>query len=154
VSRRGLAAALALLWGCIVNTGTSTTSTPVQPHVPVPDKYEAAAAPELVDTGVEGCKQAPSLDPNLYYCAKDEHWFRYAMNRWYLAFSWDGNWFPTGGSELPRSLAAITPKPAEVKQSREERLKELEQKLEQLDQEQPAPPSAQQPAQQPAKSGH
>jgi hypothetical protein len=153
VSRAGRALALALLCGCVVKTGTTTTSTPVQPHIPLPDKYQGPAAPTLVDTGVEGCKQAPSLDTNLYYCAKDEHWFRYAMNRWYLAFEWDGNWFPATGSDLPRSLAAITPKTEEVKKSREDRLKELDEKLEKIDQEQSAPPQ-QAPAQQPAQGGH
>ncbi|HTO68512.1 MAG TPA: hypothetical protein VMR31_01515 [Myxococcota bacterium] len=133
MKRLALAAVLAGLAGCIVNMGTSTTGTAPPPKVPLPDKFTGPAAPELVDVGVDGCKQAPSLDPNLYYCARDEHWFRYAMNRWYLAFEWDGNWFPTGGSELPRSLAAITPKPAEVQKSREERLKELDEKMKALD---------------------
>ncbi len=132
-----VALALALSAGCIVNMGTTQTVTPPEPHVPVPDRFTGDHPPELVDTGVEGCKQAPSLDPNLYYCAAKENWFRYAMNRWYLAFAWNGNWFPTGGSELPRSLAALTPAPEEVKKSREERLKELEKKLEDLDQKQP-----------------
>jgi hypothetical protein len=133
-----MALLLALCAGCIVNMGTTQTVTPPDAHVPVPDKYKAAQAPELVACEVEGCKRATSLDPNLYYCAQDEHWFRYALNRWYLAFAWDGNWFPVGDTDLPRALAAITPAPEEVKQSREERLKELEKKLEDLDKEQPA----------------
>ncbi|MFI5314761.1 MAG: hypothetical protein ACHQ6T_03610 [Myxococcota bacterium] len=137
-----LTLALAFAGGCIVSMGTTKTVTPPEAHVPVPDKFQGSQAPALVDSGVDGCKQAPSLDPNLYYCAKDEHWFRYALNRWYLAFTWDGNWFPVGGSELPRALAALTPAPEEVVKSREDRLKELDKKLEDLDQ------------QQPPKSGH
>jgi len=153
VSRLGRALALALLCGCVVNMGTSTTSTPMQQHVPVPDKFQGPAAPELVDTGIDGCKQAPSLDPNLYYCAKDEHWYRYTMNRWYLAFEWDGNWFPTSGTDLPRSLAAITPKAADVKKSREDKLKELDERLQKIDEDQSG---AQQPspAQKPAQGAH
>jgi hypothetical protein len=154
VRRAALALGLALLAGCIVNMGTSTTGGAAPQHVPVPDKYAGGAAPELVDAGIAGCKQAPSLDPNLYYCAREEHWFRYALNRWYLAFEWDGNWFPTSGSELPRSLAALTPKPEEVKKSREDKLKELEDKLQKIDEEQQQSAPQQPPAQQPAKSGH
>jgi hypothetical protein len=136
VRRLCLALALGLATGCIVNMGTTQTVTPPEPRVPVPDRFTGDHPPELIDAGIEGCKQAPSLDPNLYYCAAKENWFLYAMNRWYLAFSWDGNWFPASGSELPRSLAALTPAPEEVKKSREERLKELDKKLEELDQEQ------------------
>lgn len=132
---RALVAA-GLLAGGACRFGVTQTAAPVEHTVPVPDRYKADAPPALVDAGIEDCRQAPSLDANLYYCAKDEHWFRWALNRWYMAFAWDGNWFPTTKSELPRGLAAITPAPEEVKKSREERLKELEQQLEKLDPEQ------------------
>jgi hypothetical protein len=137
VTRLRLAPALllALTLGCIVSMGT--TKTPINPEerIPVPDKYKADRAPTLVDCEVDGCQRAAELDPNLYYCAKDGHWFRYSMNRWYLAFAWDGNWFPTTKGDLPQGLVAITPKPEEVKKSREARLKELDKKLEEIDQE-------------------
>jgi len=138
VSRLGLALALALSLcaGCIVSMGSSSTPTHPEERIPVPDKFKADHAPALVECEVEGCKRAPELDPNLYYCAKDGHWFRYALNRWYLAFAWDGNWFPTTKGDLPPSLVAITPAPEEVKKSREARLKELDQKLQKIDQEQ------------------
>ena len=130
------AALLAGSAGCIISF--SQTATPVEHTVPVPDKYKADATPDLVDAaGIEGCKNAPSLDANLYYCGKEEHWYRWALNRWYMAFAWDGNWFPVTKTELPKSLAAITPAPAEVKKSREERLKELQEQLEKLDPENP-----------------
>jgi len=125
------AAPLAASLACVFSV--NQTTTPVEHTVPVPDKYKAEAAPDLVEVGVDGCKRAPALDTNLYYCAKDEHWFRWALNRWYMAFAWDGNWFPVTKTELPQSLAALTPAPAEVKKSREERLKELEKQLENLD---------------------
>ena len=134
------AALLAAGLGCVLSV--TQTPTPQEHTVPVPDRFKADAAPELVDAGIDGCKKAPSLDPNLYYCAKDEHWFRYALNRWYMAFAWDGNWFPTTKSDLPKSLAALTPAPAAVKQSREERLKQLEKELEELD---PNAPHAEKP---------
>jgi hypothetical protein len=125
------AAALFAASGCILSV--NQTVTPVERTTPVPDKYKSDAAPELVDAGIDGCQRAPSLDQNLYYCAKDEHWFRWALNRWYMAFAWNGNWFPVTKSELPTGLAQITPAPEEVKKSREERLKELEKELEKLD---------------------
>ena len=130
---------LALSFGCIVDMGTTTTVKSNDDHTPVPDKYPPADhPPELVDSDAPGCQRAQSLDLNLYYCAKDEHWFRYALNRWYLAFAWDGNWFPVGDNDLPRSLAKITPAPEEVKKSREDRLKQLEQQMEDLDKQEPA----------------
>ena len=137
MSRLGLAVALclALTAGCIVQMGTTATPTHPEDHTPVPDKYKADHAPTLVECEVEGCKRATELDPNLYYCAKDGHWFRWALNRWYLAFAWDGNWFPTSKGDLPQALVAITPKPEEVKKSREARLKELDKKLEEVDHE-------------------
>jgi hypothetical protein len=142
VRRVCLALLLALCAGCIVNMGTTKTVTPPDAHVPVPDKYKADQAPELVDSEVPGCRRAPSLDPNLYYCAKDEHWFRYALNRWYLAFAWDGNWFPVGDTDLPLALAKSTPAPEVVKKSRDDRLKELDKKLEQIELEKEQPPKS------------
>jgi hypothetical protein len=139
VTRAGvwLALALALSAGCIVNMGTSKTQINKEERVPVPDKLKADHAPDLAtcQPDVDGCQCAPALDPNLYFCKQDGHWFRYAQNRWYLAFNWDGNWFPTVKTDLPPSLVAITPKPEEVKKSREERLKELDKKLEEIDKE-------------------
>ncbi len=133
MTRAALALVLALCVGCIVDMGTTTTTTPPDERVPVPDKYEGDQPPELVDAGIEGCKRAAALDPDLYYCAAPEQWYRYAMHRWYLAFAWNGNWFPVTGSELPPGLVKITPAPEEVQKAREERLKELEKKLEETD---------------------
>ncbi len=125
--------------GCI-GTISLDPKPVVEPITPVPDRFKADHAPELVPSPVEGCQAAPSLDPNLYYCEKEEHWYRFALNRWYLAFAWDGNWFPASGTELPRGLAkvAVAPeKQAETQKTREERLKELERKLEELEESQP-----------------
>ncbi len=106
------------------------------PPTPVPDRFESEGAPELVPTDVEGCQAAPSLDPTLYYCTEGEHWYRFAMNRWYLAFAWNGNWFPVTTAELPQGLRKITPQTqVETVKTREERLEELERKLEALDDE-------------------
>ena len=135
MSRAARGLALAALLGtsaCILSI--TPTTTPVEHPPPVPDKYKGDAPPELVDAGIAGCQRAPSLDVNLYYCAKEEQWFRWALNRWYSAFAWNGNWFPVSTKkELPAGLREITPAPEEVKKSREERLKELEKELEKLD---------------------
>lgn len=125
--------ASALLAGCL-GTLQIAPQKPEPPPTPVPDRFVAEQVPELVPTEVEGCQRAPALDPNLYYCATDEHWYRFAMNRWYLAFAWNGNWFPVSGAELPVGLKKITPETkVESVKTREERLEELERKLEELD---------------------
>jgi hypothetical protein len=133
----------ALLSGCLMLS--ITPAPPEPPPPPVPDKFQGDAPPELVDGAVEGCQAAPSLDPLLYYCAKEEHWYRFAMNRWYMAFAWNGNWFPVTTSELPKALVQITPKKEEVKKTREEKLEDLEKRLEELEkQETEAPESGEQ----------
>lgn len=131
---------VALAFGGCIGMLSIDPKPVVEKITPVPDRFKADQAPELVPSPVEGCQAAPSLDPNLYYCAKQEHWYRYALNRWYLAFSWDGNWFPASGAELPPGLAklAVAPeKQAEPEKTREERLKELERKLEELEESEP-----------------
>lgn len=133
-----LLAALALA-GCLGTLSIDPTPV-VGPITPVPDRFKADHAPDLVPSPVEGCQAAPSLDPNLFYCTKEEHWYRFALNRWYMAFAWDGNWFPASGAELPPGLAKIAVAPekqAETAKSREERLEELERKLEELEESEP-----------------
>jgi hypothetical protein len=141
VNTRPIAAVVAsAIFAACLGTLQIAPQKPEPPPPPVPDRFRAEQAPELVPTQVEGCQAAPALDLNLYYCSKDEHWYRFAMNRWYLAFAWDGNWFPVSGAELPHGLKQITPKTElEAEKSREERLEELERKLEELDGEQQAP---------------
>lgn len=137
----GLLLATLLLAGCLGTIVQVTNQPkPEPPPPPVPERFEAEQAPELVASEVPGCQLAPSLDPNLYFCEKEEHWFRFAMNRWFLAFAWDGNWFPVSGSELPAGLKKITPETEiEATKTREQRLEELEKKLEELDGEQEPP---------------
>jgi hypothetical protein len=143
VSRRWIAVLLAatLAAGCLGTVvQVANQPKPEPPPPPVPARFKAEKPPELVPSQVPGCDLAPELDPNLYYCSKDEHWYRFAMNRWYLAFAWDGNWFPVSGSELPAGLKKITPETeVEAVKTREQRLEELERKLEELDGEQQAP---------------
>ncbi len=82
-------------------------AAPPEPPVPLP--FEADAAPELRPTEVPGLRAAPELDPTLYYSASRERWYRWAFNRWYLAFAWDGHWFPL--AEPPPELERVTPPP-------------------------------------------
>ena len=128
----GLVAGL-LLAGCL-GTLHIDPQAPEPAPTPVPDRFVAEQPPELVPSDVEGCQAAPALDPTLHYCAATEYWYRFAMNRWYLAFAWNGNWFPVSGAELPHGLAKITPATrVETVKTREERLEELERKLEKLE---------------------
>lgn len=130
---------LAGLFACLLLAGCLGTlhidpQAPEAAPTPVPDRFVAEQPPELVPSDVEGCQAAPALDPTLHYCAATEYWYRFAMNRWYLAFAWNGNWFPVSGAELPRGLAKITPATrVETVKTREERLEELERKLEKLE---------------------
>jgi hypothetical protein len=125
-----------LLSGCMMLS--ITPGPPEPPPPPVPDKLQGDAPPPLVDVGIPECQAAPSLDPNLYYCAKDEHWYRFALNRWFMAFAWNGNWFPVSGAELPPALVKVTPKAEEVKKTREQKLEELEKQLEELERQEPS----------------
>lgn len=128
----GIAAGL-LLAGCL-GTLHIDPQTPEPAPTPVPDRFTGERPPDLVASDVEGCQAAPALDPTLYYCAATEYWYRFAMNRWYLAFAWNGNWFPVSRTELPPALAKITPATrVETVKSREERLEELERKLDKLE---------------------
>jgi hypothetical protein len=137
--RAAALAVLAALLCAACMTLQVTATDPEPPPPPVPDRFEGSDAPALVDTGLEGCQAAPSVDPNLYYCAQEEHWYRFALNRWFLAFAWNGNWFPVTASELPKSLVKVTPKAEEVKKSREEKLEDLEKRLEELEKQEQAP---------------
>ena len=76
---------------------------------PIPDKFEAGAEPELIATEVPGLRAAPTLGPHVYYFEPDERWYRYAFNRWYEAFYWDGHWFPA--AKVPEALEEEPLKP-------------------------------------------
>ena len=84
---------------------------PLPPEPPVPFPFEADASPARIPTATPGLDAAPSLDPSLYYSARRERWYRWAFNRWYEAFSWDGNWFPL--EDPPEELEPFTPRASE-----------------------------------------
>ena len=60
-----------------------------------------------------------------------EYWCRFVYGEWFMAFTFDGAWFPYPDNELPPYLAGFqTPDSAKtVKQ----RLKDLERQLEELE---------------------
>ena len=102
-----------LLGGCIPQ-GLSIVVVPpppLPPEPPVPFPFEADAPPERIATQTAGLEAASSLDPTLYYSVRRERWYRWAFNRWYEAFSWDGNWFPL--EDPPEELEPYTPRARE-----------------------------------------
>lgn len=109
---------------------------PQPPDAPRLDVFSGQAPPELQTTDVPGLLAAPELGPTVYYYEPGEYWCRFARNRWYMAFSWDGNWFDLPDDELPTVLAQRhkPPPPKAVK----DELAELERQLEALEGEQPA----------------
>ncbi len=129
--------------GCIPGAfGIEVVKPPPEaPEAPVPDKYTGEVAPTLVSSGLEGFKTAPGLDPRLYFGVEDKQWYRFAMNRWYLAFDWNGNWFPVDLDEVPAPLRVLTGSLRESygdeveqeKKTREEQLKDLDEKLRELE---------------------
>jgi hypothetical protein len=99
------------LGGCFQMTGGVwvTPSDPPDIDPPVPSPFEGTGPPALVATEKPGLMAAPSLDPTVYYYQPDERWYRWAFNRWYEAFAWDGNWFPP--EEVPEALTDRHPQP-------------------------------------------
>ena len=123
-----LAGGLALwLGGCI---GITLTQTQPAPEPKTPPRFVADAPPELEPTQFPGILAAPSLD-RLYYEESSDQWYRWAMNRWYVAFGWDGAWFPLLENEVTQELRALHSPP--TAKSRKQKLEELERQLEELE---------------------
>jgi hypothetical protein len=117
-----------LLGGCIGITITKPPPPPPEPRTP--PRLEAGAAPVLEPTEIPGLLQAPSL-VRLYYDETKEHWVRFAMNRWFMAFTWDGAWFPLAQDEIRPELRELHKPPSP--KTRKLRLEELDRKLEELE---------------------
>jgi len=118
------AALLALLLGtgCVAGFSMGIDPIPLPPReAPVPKPFRGEAAPELIESGVEGILRAPDVDPLLYYVESEQLWYRYWRRRWYQAFYWDGYWFPP--EQLP---AAFEGGPPGVPEAELPRLPELE----------------------------
>ncbi|MCP4002844.1 MAG: hypothetical protein GY725_01485 [bacterium] len=144
MSLRGWVLVCALACAACLPSGFGITITePPEPppEPPVPERFTGEVAPALVASPVAGFKAAPSLNPRVYFGGKDEQWYRYAYNRWYTAFAWNGNWFPLALEEVPDPLGAITSEMRKqsavenqgIEKTREQKLKELDEKLRALE---------------------
>jgi hypothetical protein len=87
------AAALSLLLAGACAFQVVQTAPPMEPEPRTPEPLISMEDPKLEPTDVEGLFAAPALASSLFYYEPDERWYRYEYRRWYLAFSWDGNWF-------------------------------------------------------------
>jgi hypothetical protein len=95
VTRRSVLLAPLLCSACLTGFGFEVVQpTPPLPEPPTPKRLQAESAPELVKTDEPGLFHAPSLDEHLYYFESEDLWYRRWRGRWYLAYSWDGFWFP------------------------------------------------------------
>ena len=125
---RALVTALLLvsLTGCITVTRAEEEKPPRTPR-----RYEAAAPGPLTPTELPGVLAAAELGPKTYFDESTEYWCRFVYGEWFMAFTFDGAWFPYPDNELPPYLAGFqTPDSAKtVKQ----RLKDLERQLEELE---------------------
>ncbi len=104
---------------------------PPPPDAPTLEVFRGEAPPVLEPTDTKGFFAAPALGPTVFYDEEKDYWYRYAKNRWYMAFVWDGNWFDLPEKEVPAWLAERykppPPKPVEDELAELERqLKELE----------------------------
>jgi hypothetical protein len=123
----------AVLAGCVI----TTVQQPGPPPDPkTPPRLEGTRPPPLEPTQVPGIQRAVIDVPDVYYHAAKERWFRWAMDRWFVAFLWNGQWFPLEKSELPVELAALEPtreQKKERKLTREEELRKIDEELERLE---------------------
>jgi hypothetical protein len=99
---------LLALCACARVGGIAVTPPPVRNEPPIPERLEAETAPALVETDAPGLLRASSVDLDLYYYRPDDLWYRFAYNRWYQAFSWNGNWFVP--ERVPEALIGREPK--------------------------------------------
>ena len=114
-----------------------------------PERIQAAADPELVPTDVPGVLHAQLEVPDVYYVEPAERWFRYAMNQWFLAYNWNGHWFPLPQGQVPKELAGFVPtteQREERRLTRDEELRALEEELRRIEAEEEAERAAREDA--------
>jgi hypothetical protein len=120
--------------GCIV----TTVQQEKIPYPKTPARLEGKDAPALEATAVAGVKRALLDVPDVYYHEARERWFRWALGRWFVAFLWNGQWFPVDEGELPAEMAALEPSIQEKKErrlTRAEELDKIDEELRKLEQE-------------------
>jgi hypothetical protein len=132
----GLLAALCAAGpGCISIT---TRQTEQLPDPKTPAKLEGKEAPPLEATAIPGVKRAKLDVPDVYYHEAKERWFRYALDRWFIAFLWNGQWYPVDKGELPAEMAKLEPTRAERKErklTRDEELDKIDEELRKIEEE-------------------
>ena len=125
--------AMLLAAGCVV----AQRAPDVIPDTP--DRIESDTPPELQPTRFEDIRKVVVADvADVYYSVSRERWFRYWMDEWFIAFSWDGAWFPTSEGEVPEALSEFEPTPEEREErqlTREEELREIEEQLREIERE-------------------
>lgn len=115
--------------GCMVST-VSTGENPPDPKTP--PKLRGAGTPTLEATAVPGVKKAVIDEPDVYYHEARERWFRWALDGWFEAFLWNGQWYPVEKGKLPPEIAKLEPSREVKKERRLTRAEELQQIEEEL----------------------
>ena len=119
--------------GCLITT-VSTGENPPDPKTP--PKLRGAEAPVLEPSPVPGVKKALVDAPDVYYHEARERWFRFALDSWFEAFLWNGQWYPVEEGQLPPEIARLEPS-REVKKerrlTRDEELRQIEEELRKLE---------------------
>jgi hypothetical protein len=124
-----------LLAGCI-----SVSQRPTEKDPKTPQRIESPTPPTLEPTELPGIHKAAVGEVlDLYRVTEsdgDQRWYRWWTNDWFMAFTWDGAWFPVDPTEVPADLHAFEPSPGELEDravSRDQELRELEQQLEEIE---------------------
>ena len=115
-----------------------SAAPPPPPDAPKLSIFKGEEPPALEPTDAPGLFAAPSLGPSVYFYEEQNYWFRYGKNRWYMAFTWDGNWFEMPEKEVPAVLAKRHSEP--VTEEVEDELAELERQLKELERKQAEQP--------------
>lgn len=129
----------ALLLAALLAAGCVVSQRPPEEIPETPDRIESPAPPVLQATRVPGIRRVVLGEVvDTYYVEATERWFRYWEGKWFIAFTWDGAWFPTSEGELPEVLREFEPTPEEREKrqlSQEEEMREIEERLRQIERE-------------------
>ena len=91
---------------------------------------------DFIDMEIEQNKKAVLDEPDVYYHEARERWFRFALDSWFEAFLWNGQWYPVEEGQLPPEIARLEPS-REVKKerrlTRDEELRQIEEELRKLE---------------------
>ena len=127
------------LLAAILAAGCVVAQRPAEEIPDTPDRIESPTPPELQPTRFDDIRRVVvGEELDVYYSVSRERWFRYWNGEWFIAFTWDGAWFPTSEGEVPEALREFEPTPEEREErqlTREEELLEIEEQLEQIERE-------------------